>query len=132
MNDVERLVGRWHSRYRFRSTSRNAEFDGIHIVDFRADRGRLVGRSPADEQGSVLNMELAVEGLSVTGSWSERTSPTGHYRAATYRGSVEFVLDPTGRSMRGKWLGLGKHFIVNAGEWELTWFDPLEPATALP
>lgn len=80
----------------------------------------------------MLSTELTVEGLSVIGSWAERNSPTGHYRAATYRGSVEFVLDPTGRSMRGRWLGLGKFFIVNSGEWELTWIGPLEPATDLP
>jgi hypothetical protein len=59
----------------------------------------------------------------VTGTWSERTSPNGYYRGATYHGSLQLVADPMGRSMTGKWLGFGKRFKVNTGEWELTWVD---------
>ncbi len=55
----------------------------------------------------------------VTGSWSERTSPTGHYRAATYHGVVQMVLDPTGYTMTGRWLGIGKRYTAKSGEWWL-------------
>jgi len=58
-----------------------------------------------------------------TGTWSERTSPTGYYRGATYHGTIQLLLDPLGRSMSGKWLGFGKNFKVNSGEWELTWLE---------
>lgn len=25
--------------------------------------------------------------------------------------------------MSGKWVGFGKNFTINTGEWELTWFE---------
>ncbi|WP_232662996.1 hypothetical protein [Pseudonocardia sp. TRM90224] len=131
-NDLDRLCGRWRSVYRFRSTSRNAELEGVHELSFRTAQGQLIGHSQPNTSGSILEMALRVDGLAVTGSWEERTSPTGHYRAATYRGSVEFVLDPTGRSMTGQWLGLGKHFVVNSGPWELSWIGDADPDTAHP
>jgi hypothetical protein len=32
---------------------------------------------------------------------------------------VQFVLDPTGRSMIGRWLGPDRHFEIDSGRWEL-------------
>jgi hypothetical protein len=36
---------------------------------------------------------------------------------------MQFLIDPMSRNMRGKWLGFGKNFTVNSGNWELTWVD---------
>jgi hypothetical protein len=31
------------------------------------------------------------------------------------------VVDPACRQMKGMWLGFGRDFTINSGEWELTW-----------
>jgi hypothetical protein len=32
-------------------------------------------------------------------------------------------VDPMGRRMQGRWLGFGRDFQVNTGDWALTWVD---------
>jgi hypothetical protein len=114
------LTGIWHSRYTFFSSGRNAEFTGEHYVVLREDGGSLAGRSLPATIGSNLELDLAVEGSTATGTWRERTSPSGYYGGATYHGTLQFLIDPTGRSMTGKWLGFDKHLAINTGDWQLT------------
>jgi transcriptional regulator with XRE-family HTH domain len=120
---TDRLTGIWHSRYVYFSSGRGREYEGRHYLVLRWQDGRLVGESLPHTTESSLRLDLAVDASVVTGTWSERTSPTGHYRGATYHGSLQLMADPMGRSMTGKWLGFGKRFRVNTGEWELTWVD---------
>jgi hypothetical protein len=125
---LSELVGVWESRYSYHSTGRNAEFTHEHQIGPRAEHGRLVGRSLPSGIGTI-ELELAVDGMLVTGSWTEHTSPSGYYRGAVYHGILQLVLDPTGRSMSGQWLGPDKHFTVNAGPWTLTRSPAAQPAT---
>jgi transcriptional regulator with XRE-family HTH domain len=113
------LEGNWSSAYRYYSTSRGAELEGTHRVPLRAEDGRLVGRSSPHPSGSELRLDLSLDGSLATGTWTERTSPTGHYRAATYHGVVQFVVDPTGSTMTGRWLGLSKRYTIKSGDWRL-------------
>jgi hypothetical protein len=113
------LAGAWASTYRYSSTSRGREFDGTHTVDLRFEGDRLRGRSRAAPSGSVLQLDLAADGGLATGTWTERTSPTGHYRAATYHGLLQLVVDPTGRTMTGMWLGIGRRYVIKSGTWRL-------------
>jgi hypothetical protein len=126
------LTGRWTSTYRYFSTSRLRDFDGTHTVDLRCEDGRLIGRSIPHDSGSVLDLDLTVNGSIASGTWTERTSPTGHYRAATYHGLLQLVIDPTGRQMKGRWLGVGKRFDVKSGEWTLVWADQLDGSDSRP
>jgi len=119
----DRLAGVWRSRYVYYSSGRTAEFEGEHNVVLRSQGGRLVGQSLPDSLDSRLRLDLSVDGAVATGTWSERTSPTGYYHGATYHGTIQLVVDPLGRSMNGKWLGFGKNFSVNSGTWELAWID---------
>ncbi len=66
-----------------------------------------------------------------SGAWSERTSPTGYYRGATYHGTLQLLINPMGTGMSGKWVGFGKNFKINTGEWELSWVDHASSARAL-
>ena len=50
-------------------------------------------------------------------------------RSAT--AGAELIVNPLGRAMSGKWLGFGKNFKVNTGEWELTWVDRVITPRAL-
>jgi hypothetical protein len=84
---------------------------------------RLTGQSVPHTTGSRLRVQLVVDGSIATGTWTERTSPTGYYRGSVYHGTLQLIVNPMGRAMSGKWLGFGKNFQVNTGEWELTWVD---------
>lgn len=108
---ADELAGVWDSRYSYFSTGRAAEFTGSHQILLRAEGDRLVGRSLPESTG-LVELDLAVNGLLVTGSWTERTSLSGYYRGAVYHGTLQLVLDPTGRSMTGKWLGPDKSFAM--------------------
>jgi hypothetical protein len=116
-----RLSGIWHSRYVYFSSGRQQELEGEHYVVLRHQGSRLLGESLPHSIGSKLRLDMTLEGSVVTGVWTERTSPTGYYKGATYHGAIQLLADPMGRSMRGKWLGFGRDFKVNSGDWELTW-----------
>lgn len=114
------LQGIWRSRYVYRSDSRDKEFVGEHYVVLHQDTCDLRAESLPNNEGSQLKLQLSTDRSVVTGTWTERTSMTGHYRGAVYHGTLQMVLDPMGRSMTGKWLGFGKDFTINVGDWSLT------------
>jgi len=113
------LTGRWRSVFEYPSSSRGAAFVGRHDVDLREEGGVLVGHSLAHPEGSRLHVELSVDGLLATGPWTEHTSPNGQYRGAIYTGLLQLTIDPTGHSMSGRWLGVGRRFTLKSGEWRL-------------
>lgn len=119
----EPVGGVWRSRYTYYSDGRAREFEGEHLVQLRRNGDRLSGRSLPTVSGSVLDLDLTVAGSIVTGTWTERTSPTGYYRGATYHGTLQVIANPTGRLLAGAWLGYGKTGKVNTGAWTLEWID---------
>jgi hypothetical protein len=36
-----------------------------------------------------------------------------------HHGTIQLVVSPQARGMNGRWLGFGKNFIVNSGDWHL-------------
>ncbi len=117
------LTGIWHSTYSYFCSGRNAEFQGEHYLVLREDGTSLAGRSLPHTMGSSLEFDFAVEGSIATGTWTERTSPSGYYGGATFHGTLQLLIDPTRRSMTGKWLGFDKHFAINTGDWQLRWVE---------
>lgn len=115
--------GIWHSRYVYPSTGRGKTFAGEHYVVLRQHGTRLIGQSLPHTLGSRLRLELAVDKSVATGTWREQTSLTGYYKGATYHGTVQMVVDPAGRRMSGMWLGFGRDFTINSGEWSLSWCE---------
>ena len=69
---------------------------------------------------SLLTLDLTVDDSVVTGTWIERTSPTGYYNGAVYRGAIQLLINPTGTRMTGRWLGFDKESQINTGDWEFT------------
>ena len=114
------LAGIWHSRYSYASSGRAATFEGEHYVVLRHQAGRILGQSLPHTMDSRLRLEMSVAGSIATGSWSERTSPTGYYAGSIYHGTLQFLVDPMNMSLSGRWLGFGKGYSVNTGEWNLT------------
>jgi len=112
------LTGIWRSWYEYESSSRGGTFDNEHYVVLIQHGARLQVRSvPASD--SRLMMDLTVNGQVVTGTWTEQTSQGGYYQGAVYHGAIQFLLEPTGRRMTGKWLGFGRDFDLNTGPWSL-------------
>lgn len=118
--DVSALSGIWRSHYVYPSTGRGGDFTGDHYIVLRQRQGQLLGQSLPHSTGSQLRLELVLEPPVATGSWHETTSPAGYYKGATYHGTLQVVIDPSGRSMHGMWLGFSRDFKVNSGRWELT------------
>ncbi|WP_432854924.1 helix-turn-helix domain-containing protein [Amycolatopsis sp. CA-161197] len=117
------FAGIWHSRYVYPSSGRGKNFTGEHYVMLRHQGSRLIGQSVPHSTGSRLRLDLAIDKAVVTGTWRELTSPTGYYQGAAYHGTLQMVIDPAGRQMKGMWLGFGRDFSINSGEWHLTWRD---------
>ena len=117
------LEGIWHSRYEYVSDGRKEKFDSEHYLVLRVQAGRLVAQSLPNSLESEVHLDLAVSSLVATGTWSERTAPTGYYKGAVYHGAIQLLLDPLHRTMSGKWLGFDKAFQVNSGVWELRRVD---------
>lgn len=117
------LAGIWHSRYIYYSSGQEQELEGEHYVVLRQQANRLSGQSLPHSMDSRLKLSLSVNSSIATGTWMEQTSPSGYYKGATYHGTLQLIINPMGRGMSGRWLGFGKNFQVNTGEWELTWVD---------
>lgn len=118
--------GIWLSRYEFYSSGRNEAYVGAHHVLLLQTGDRITGRSVSAnslDAGSSLSLDLSVELNVVTGTWRERTGPEGYYTGATYHGVLQFLAEPTGRRLVGKWIGFGKDMDVNTGPWELSFLN---------
>lgn len=113
------LSGVWRSEYSYYSNGRGKDFSDVHYVVLRQQGAAVTVESIAQESGSELGMSLMVDGMTATGSWEERTSPTGYYKGAVYRGALQFLVSPSGGQLTGRWLGFGKRFQINNGDWEL-------------
>ena len=119
----ENLSGQWLSRYSYYSSGRDEELRGEHTVRLRHTGGQIIGTSEPVEHESRLVLELNLRGAIATGTWTERTSPVGYYQGAVYHGAIQLAVGPHRRTMSGRWLGFGKQFEVNTGDWHLEWLD---------
>lgn len=117
------LNGLWLSRYSYFSTGRDANLQGEHTLRLHHTGSRLHGANDPAEGESRLTLDLSVSGAIASGFWKERTAPTGYYRGAVYHGTVQLVVSPHARGMNGRWLGFGKDFAVNSGDWHLEWLQ---------
>lgn len=112
------LGGIWRSRYSYFSSGRGQEFDSTHYVMFRQSGQQVTAESLPHPTGSKFSLSLTVDGFILTGTWVEHTSPTGYYKGAIYRGAIQLLSSPSGGQLTGKWIGFGKNFTINTGDWE--------------
>ncbi|WP_125798351.1 hypothetical protein [Amycolatopsis sp. WAC 01416] len=115
----EGMTGIWRSRYTYPSSGRGKDFVGEHFIVIRQQGNKLVGQSLPHSTGSSLRIELVVDDSVATGSWRETTSPHGYYKGATYHGTLQLFVDPSAQRMNGMWLGFGREFVINSGQWSL-------------
>ena len=128
---AESLAGIWHSKYSYYSSGQGRDLDAEHYVVLRQRDHHLIGQSLPHSTGSRVTLSLSVHGSIATGTWTEQTSPAGYYQGAEYHGTLQLIINPMGRAMAGRWLGYGRDFAINSGDWELTWVDSSVSASAL-
>jgi hypothetical protein len=114
------LTGIWRSEYGYYSTRRNQHNSDTHYVVVRQAGDAVTIESLRHSTGSELRLNVAVDGMFATGTWEERTSPTGYYKGAIYRGAIQLLVSPSLTAMTGKWIGFGKNFSINNGDWNFT------------
>ncbi len=114
------LDGVWHSKYVYYSDGRGQQFEGEHYVVLRQRGHQVSAQSLPNFLESVLTLDLVPDGSILTGTWMERTSPTGYYKGSVYHGAIQLLVDPTMRSMTGQWLGFDKKSNIDSGLWELS------------
>ena len=114
------LNGIWRSTYEYESSGRGGvRFSSSHYVMLIQQGAKVQVRSlPATAAGQLI-MDLTVNGAVLTGNWSERTDPGGYYQGSVYHGSLQMLLEPSGRKMAGKWCGFGRDWEINTGPWSL-------------
>jgi hypothetical protein len=119
-NQASGLTGIWRSEYGYFSTRRNEHHSDAHYVVIRQNGANVTIESLRHTTGSEVELALSVDGMFATGTWQERTSPTGYYKGAIYRGAIQLLVAPSLTTMAGKWIGFGKNFSINNGDWGFT------------
>jgi hypothetical protein len=114
------LTGIWRSEYGYYSTRRQEHHSDSHYVVMRQTGTALTIESLRHPTGSELRLDAIVDGMFATGTWEERTSPSGYYKGAIYRGAIQLLVAPSLTAMTGKWIGFGKNFTINNGDWSFT------------
>ncbi|WP_201787286.1 helix-turn-helix transcriptional regulator [Actinoplanes sp. TFC3] len=122
-------AGIWLSRYEYFSSSREETYAGQHFVVLQQDGSSASVRSLLGSASSTMSMDLAIDGVVLTGTWVEDTDKTGYYRGKRYVGGIQLVADPSGARLAGKWVGHGKDGEVNTGPWRLDYQAAATKAT---
>lgn len=118
--EVPQIGGTWRSRYEYSSAQYGENLASEHMVTVDQHGKSIIVKNKPDPSGSFLNLDLAIDGRILTGTWHERTSPQGDYHGKTFRGAVQFILDESGVSMHGMWVGHNSELTeVKSGPWTL-------------
>ena len=114
------LSGIWPSPYECESSGRGQTFADLHhgLVLQHGDNVQV--RSLAESAPSDLAMDRTQNGAVLTGTWTERANPRGHYQGSAYHGAIQLLLEPSSRRRSGKRMGFGRDRDVNVGPWTLT------------
>ena len=123
------LGGIWHSRYFYYSTGRETQRSCEHYIVLRQQGTRLLGENIPARNDSLVRLDLTLRGTVATGTWSEQTSTDGYYHGREYHGAIQLVIDPMGKAMTGRWVGVDRQFNVDSDVWELQWVDTASAAS---
>ncbi len=115
------LPGTWHCTYAYESSSRGEALTDERDIDLHWKPGSRLAVQSSPSSPSRLTMDLLVEGRTATGTWRERTDPSGYYKGAVFTGAVQLIIAEDNRSMSGRWVGHSRDMSeVNTGTWTLT------------
>lgn len=126
------LSGNWQSFYRYPSSGRGGdEFWGKHMLS-ATQTGNTVCLKTVPNSPSVITMDLtlAADGKTASGTWQEQTDPNGYYKGKVYSGTIMCTIDPDARTLNGVWRGEGGDGEVNSDVWQLTKNNVAQPGDA--
>jgi hypothetical protein len=104
------LTGVWEAEYTYISNSR--QLVEKQLVELRQVGGFVYGHTLRGQSHGHISRGRFQNELYFTGTW-ENTRP-----GSIYHGCFQFLLDPEGNKMEGKWLGFSDTYKeVNHGNW---------------
>ena len=129
-NDALDFPGTWVCRYWYPNTKHNNRED---ISEYRAKitrhgNGYVLQSLPnmGETEGSHMEARFTVDGILVTGTFMENTSPGGDWVGMTYKGSFQLLLNDEHSRMEGSWVAAGYNNgqpRTFTGRWELALAD---------
>jgi len=118
--------GIWHSDYHYRNSMSPDGAISKHDVKIYQTGNQVVMQSVPNKEGSYLLLRLTLDGNLLTGTWNEETSPSGDYEGQIYYGAVQLLIQPDGKSIKGKHASYNHEMEIISGDWELTRTDKTE------
>lgn len=117
MNNIE---GTWLSHYEYTEGPNSEPSVSDHRITFRSDGNRWIGESIAQPDGSKVTLKLTPGDAAFSGTWHERTAPSGHYEGREFSGLLMLTPNDEGTELAGMWLGTSSSTgRVKSGTWTL-------------
>jgi hypothetical protein len=129
-SDTLDFPGIWACRYWYPNTKHDNREDlsEYRVRIDRHDNGyvmhSLPGKGEAD--GSQMEARFTVDGILVTGTFMEGTSPSGDWVGMTYKGAFQLLMNEDRTRMEGKWVAAGYNNgnpTTFTGRWEIVLED---------
>jgi transcriptional regulator with XRE-family HTH domain len=117
------LDGVWFSRYGYYSSSREETFTGEHYVVIRHDGARLVAQSLPHTPAQNFTWTCRSKDQSSPALGPSRPHHLGTIADRPITARFSFFSTRWVGECPGQWVGFGKDFTVNNGEWRLEWVD---------
>ncbi len=110
-SDTLEFPGVWVCRYWYPNTKHGNRED-VSEYRVRIDRhgnGYVIHSLPGqgEAEGSHLEARFTADGVLVTGTFLEGTSPHGDWVGMTYRGAFQLLMNEENTKMEGKWVAAG-------------------------
>lgn len=114
--------GVWYCGYTYPSNKHKGQDVSEYYGELHQRGDNLVFQSFPNQEGSILQLKLTVDGDLATGYWEEGTSPNGEFEGAIYSGAVQLLINKDEKHIEGKWVGIGQDKgsrQIYTGEWIL-------------
>lgn len=117
MNNIE---GTWLSRYEYTEGANSEPSVSEHRIEFKSDGNKWIGESISQPDESEVTLELTQDNAEFSGTWRERTAPSGHYEGREFSGLLMLTLNEQGTELNGMWLGASSSAgRIKSGTWTL-------------
>jgi hypothetical protein len=110
--------GVWRSTH-YKVGEKNTAPMTDYYVTMQLIGDQLIVESIPSANGSYMMARFTLDDRIATGSYQSQNSPHTQVKGALYYGAAQLVLDPDGKALRGKGVGIGKNFKVQTTIWEL-------------
>lgn len=107
-----RIVGLWYSAFWYYGIDKVVH-QHTHVLAFRMVGNRVTATTVAGPNIKYQMFGKLTSSTYITGTWENATSEN------IYHGACQFVVQPEGKVLTGRWLGWNKDQVVATGPWIL-------------